>query len=104
KDGRPVSLNPRIFTVSAKLNSTELDFVLDRVRSSGLSRSEAFRLLLLHEQLPQVIHKGIDVNASAAYQNLQPLQSNLNQIAHALNSKAFEHFPPEAIEGLLKLI
>lgn len=104
KDGPPFLENPRRFTVSAKLNKDELDFVLTRIRATGLTRSEAFRLLLLHEELPSVVHKGVDVSASAAYQNLQPLQSNINQIARILNSDRTSQLDLDGVNKIVQFV
>jgi len=57
-----------------------------RARDAGLSIAEAIRYLILHDKPPKKVYGGLDVSAATAYRNLQPLQSNLNQIAHHLNS------------------
>lgn len=85
KGGRPRVDEPRIHRVYTKLTRSERDLINARVRGSGMSRSEAIRLLLLHDNIPDFYYRGLNPFAAAAFKNLQPLQSNLNQIAHQLN-------------------
>lgn len=85
RGGRPASEDPRKFIVSGKLNRAEHAQVMSKIRDAGLTRSEAVRLLLLNDRLPEKVFGGIDITSSEAYANLQPLQSNINQIAHWLN-------------------
>src|SRR5690606_5822714 len=82
RGGRPPLADPRRYTLSTKLNKSELATVRARLVTSKLGQSEALRLLILNERLPEKVHAGLDITATQAYQNLQPLQSNLNQIAH----------------------
>lgn len=108
RGGRPLVDDPRKHTLSTKLNRSELRSVLSRIAASGLKRSEALRLLVLNEEIPKVIHRGVDVTATRAHQNLQPLQSNLNQIAHAfnvaLNTGKLAEVKPERVEAMMQLL
>lgn len=108
RGGRPMVGDPRKHTLSTKLNRSELRAVLSRIAASGLKRSEALRLLVLNEELPKVIHRGVDITATQAYQNLQPLQSNLNQIAHAFNvalsAGKLAEVKPERVEAMMRLL
>ncbi|TEA79488.1 hypothetical protein [Allopusillimonas ginsengisoli] len=85
RGGRPKSDMPRDKFLKVRLSANELKTLDHRLTQSGYTRSEAVRLLVLHERLPEKIHAGLDVSASQAYVKLQPLQSNLNQIAAHLN-------------------
>ncbi len=85
RGGRPYASDPRKISITGKFSRTEFQQVMEKIRASGLTRAAAVRMLLLHEQLPKVVHGGVDVTASQAYAELQPLQSNLNQIAAWLN-------------------
>lgn len=102
--GRPAISDPRKITVSTRVNREEFARVMQRMRDTNLTRSEALRLLLLNEHLPQKIAGGIDITVSQAYQKLQPLQSNLNQIAHALNGDRTSQINPDGLKAFVALI
>lgn len=85
KGGRPKSADPRKFKLTASLSGDEFARATASISAAGLSRSEALRLLVLGAEFPEFQRMGLDPNASAAYANLAPLQSNLNQIAHWFN-------------------
>lgn len=104
RGGRPPAADPRVIVLSTKVNKEEFGTVMQRMAETGLKRSEALRLLILHEHLPKKIMGGLDITASEAYQRLQPLQSNLNQIAHALNAERLSQIPPQGAQALLALI
>lgn len=86
--GRPKVESPRHIRIYTKLNEAEKRIVDERVKNTGMSRSEILRLLILHDELPDFYYRGLNPFAVKGYQNLQPLQSNLNQIAHELNRYA----------------
>ena len=96
--------DPRRYTLSTKVNKSELATVRARLATSKLGQSEALRLLILNERLPERVHVGIDITAMTAYRNLQPLQSNLNQIAHELNADRTRQIPVEGARALLSLV
>lgn len=88
RGGRPRVNDPRAFTISTKVNSQEKALIDSKIKMSGLRNSEAIRVLLLNDKLPDSYYRGLNPFAVKGYQNLQPLQSNLNQIAHHLNQYA----------------
>jgi len=100
KGGRPKSEDPRDITISGMLNRAEFASVMEKINASNMRRSEAVRLLLLNAKLPEKIYGGVDVSASAAYVNLQPLQSNLNQIAHWLNKTQAANVTAETLKKI----
>lgn len=83
--GHPFIDDPRRHFISTRLNDRELSIVESKILDCGLTKSEAVRLLLTHEVLPQKIYGGVNVLSAEAYLKLQPLQSNINQIARWLN-------------------
>lgn len=83
--GRPRADDPRATKMTVSLTAGEADAFTRQVRAAGMNRSEAIRLLLINADLPAARKTGIDPGASDAYAKLQPLQSNLNQIASWLN-------------------
>jgi len=84
--GRPKLDNPRTKVVRARLTESEFQTFSDNLEESGLKVFEALRLLVLNAQLPKKIYSGVAPQAAAAWVALQPLQSNLNQLAHWFNS------------------
>jgi len=93
KGGRPRSQNPLCKFIKARLTESEFNEITERAKRSGLTVADAIRLMLFSEKLPKKIYGGLDISAARAYQNLQPLQSNLNQIAHHLNETRPEVMP-----------
>ncbi len=86
RGGRPHTANPRRRVVGVRFSDAELAEIQSKISVAGLRHSEAVRLLLLNDVLPTKVFGGTDVGAARAYQNLQPLQSNLNQLAKHMNS------------------
>lgn len=85
RGGRPRAENPRVVRVSAALTEIEAQHVFAKIQASGLTKSEAIRLLLLGEPLPEMRRVGFDPAALSGYAHLAPLASNLNQIARWFN-------------------
>lgn len=85
KGGRPRTINPRTHYIKTRVSAEEKAIIEQKIKLSGLTKSEAVRVLLLHDQLPDFYYRGLNPFAIAGFKNLQPLQSNLNQIAHRLN-------------------
>jgi len=86
KGGRIKLEAPLCKSIRVKVTEREHREFMSRVDESGLSMSEAIRLIVFSERIPRKVYGGLDVSASDAYQKLQPLQSNLNQLCHHLNS------------------
>lgn len=80
------TLDPRKFTLSTRVSAEEKEMIDVKLLKAGISPATAIRLMLLHENLPNTVEAGVNITAREAYINLQPLQSNLNQIAHQLNT------------------
>ena len=77
--------SPRKSKLTISLSREEMADVCEKISRAGMSRSEAGRLLLLGASLPEMQRVGLDPSAVEAYRALAPLQSNLNQIAAAMN-------------------
>lgn len=100
RGGRPLTSDPRKISITGKFTRAEFHQVMEKISASGLTRAAAVRMLLLHERLPQTVYGGVDVTASQAYAELQPLQSNLNQIAAWLNKSRPAEIPRETVKSI----
>lgn len=99
--GRPREENPRYHTISARFTRAEYERVLRKILGSGLTKSEAVRILLLNDELPKKVHGGIDPGASESWAKLSTLQANINQIAKRLNESRLGGI---SVEGAMKIV
>lgn len=84
KGGRPREKTSRKYIISTRLTWTELQSVEKVLAKSGLQRSEAVRLALLHcighGQLPQRIYGGLSTNSGEVYLAISRVRNLLRQI------------------------
>lgn len=107
RGGRPRSENPRLCKIAGKFSEAEYVEVCSKIAGAGLTKSEAVRLLLLGEPFPVRLAPEL----GELYAKLQPLQSNLNQIARWMNTTQVDgmsaqnaHTLAQNIERTYKLI
>lgn len=84
KGGRPSERTSRKNIISTRLNWSEMQSVERALAKTGLNRSEALRLVLLHcigrEQLPQIIYGGLSTNSGEIYLAISRVRKLLSQI------------------------
>lgn len=73
---------------SIRLTPSEREVIKTAAASQRISAGALLRELIFSRKLPQTRTIGTDPGRLEAYQKLQPLQSNLNQLAHHLNTQA----------------
>lgn len=73
---------------SIRLTPEEREAIKAAALAQRISAGVLLRELIFSRKLPQTRTIGTDPGRLEAYQKLQPLQSNLNQLAHHLNTQA----------------
>ena len=105
RGGRPANPDGKqCRSITAHFSQAEYDMVMSKIHTSGLRKSEAGRLLFLHQDLPKKVPSGVHRHAAQLYAKLQPLQSNINQIAHHLNRQKPTNLNADAIRKITKLV
>lgn len=104
KGGRPRVPEPRRHRLSVRLTEAEHKRIDELVSESNMSRSEAARLLFFNVDLPKKVAGGVHVDAAKLYTKLQPLQSNINQIAHRLNEQRPTNLSSDQINKITQLV
>src|SRR5690554_6609614 len=105
RGGRPANPDGKqCRSITAHYSQAEYDAVTAKIRAAGLRKSEAGRLLFLHQELPKKVPGGIHRHTTELYAKLQPLQSNINQIAHHLNQQCPKNLSADAIKQIANLV
>lgn len=84
RGGRPSEKTSRKHIISTRLTWIEMQSVEKALAKTGLNRSEALRLVLMHcvghEQLPQKIYGGLSTNSGEIYLALSRVRKLLGQM------------------------
>jgi len=83
-----MTVRQRSCTLNIRLTVDEKLALEAAARQHKISAGALVRLAVFSRELPDTRTVGIDPGALSAYRQLQPLQSNLNQLARHLNLAA----------------